>query len=54
LLRIIIVLYLPFSIVESDKSRDLMLYLSLALRGNNTLPKSGTVTNSRSEEVTYR
>jgi hypothetical protein len=38
----IVVLYLPFSIVESDEFRDLMLYLSLALRNNNTLPKSGT------------
>jgi hypothetical protein len=38
----IAVLHLPFSIVESDEFRDLMLYSSPALRGNDTLPKSGT------------
>ena len=42
LLRMIAVLHLPFSVVESDEFRDLMLYSSPALRGNDTLPKSGT------------
>jgi hypothetical protein len=37
----IAVLHLPFSIVERDEFRDLMLYSSPALRNNNTLPKSG-------------
>ena len=40
LLRAIAVLHLPFSIVENDKFKDLMLYLSPNLRGNDTLPKS--------------
>ena len=37
----IAVLHLPFSIVESNEFRDLMLYSSPALRNNDTLPKSG-------------
>lgn len=41
LLRMIAVLHLPFSIVESDEFRDFVLYCSPALRGNDTLPKSG-------------
>jgi hypothetical protein len=38
----IIVLHLPFSIVERDEFRDFMLYCSPALQGNDILPKSGT------------
>ena len=41
LLRAIIVLHFLFSIIKNDKFRDLMLYASLNLRGNNTLLKSG-------------
>jgi hypothetical protein len=37
----IAVLHLPFSIVEQDEFRDLLLYSSPQLRGNDTLPKSG-------------
>jgi hypothetical protein len=42
LLRCIAVLHLPFSIVEHDKFRDLLLYCSPHLRRNDALPKSGT------------
>jgi hypothetical protein len=41
LLRCIAVLHLPFSIVEHDEFRDLLLYCSPHLRRDNTLPKSG-------------
>jgi hypothetical protein len=43
LLRFIIVLHMPFSIVKRDEFRDLMLYLSPYLRQDNTLLKSGTL-----------
>jgi hypothetical protein len=42
LLRCIAVLHLPFSIVEHDEFRDLLLYCSPHLRRNDALPKSGT------------
>jgi len=41
LLRAIAVLHLPFFIVKNNEFRDLMLYASLNLYENNTLPKSG-------------
>jgi hypothetical protein len=41
LLRCIAVLHLPYSIVEHDEFRDLLLYCSPHLRRDNTLPKSG-------------
>jgi hypothetical protein len=40
LLRAIIVLHLPFSIVKNNKFKDLILYASPNLRGNDTLLKS--------------
>lgn len=42
LLRFIAVLHMPFSIVERDEFRDLMLYSSPYLRHDDTLLKSGT------------
>ena len=42
LLRFIAVLHLPFSIVEQDEFRDLMLYSSPYLRHDDSLLKSGT------------
>lgn len=42
LLRFIAVLHMPFSIVERDEFRDLMLYSSPYLRHDDTLQKSGT------------
>ena len=36
----IVVLHLPFRIVKKDEFRDFILYCSLALRNNDTLPKS--------------
>jgi len=41
LLRFITVLHLPFSIIERNEFRDLMLYSSPYLRHDNTLLKSG-------------
>ena len=46
LLRFIAVLHLPFSIVERDEFRDMMLYASPHLRGNDTLCKSHTTIKS--------
>jgi len=40
LLRAITILYLPFFIVKNNKFKDLILYASPNLRGNNTLLKS--------------
>ena len=42
LCRMIAVLHLPLSLVESFEFRDLMLYCCPHLRGNDTLPKSST------------
>jgi hypothetical protein len=41
LLRFIAVCHIPFAIVEQAAFRDLLLYASPPLRGNDTLPKSG-------------
>lgn len=43
LLRFIAVCHIPFSIVENAAFRDLMLYSSPHLRGDDSLTKSGTV-----------
>jgi len=53
LLRMIAVLHLPFSIVESNEFRDLMLYSSPALRNNDTLPKSGASIKTWLIELLY-
>lgn len=42
LLCFIAVLHLPFSLVEQDEFRDMMLYTSPYLRHDDSLPKSGS------------
>ena len=41
LLRFLCICHIPFAIVEQRAFRDLLLYSSPYLRGNDTLPKSG-------------
>ena len=41
LLRFLCICHIPFAILEQRAFRDLLLYSSPYLRGNDTLPKSG-------------